>query len=190
MSGVEFADFNGLAFVALKWRRMWGEELGAVPIWIRIHSTCEVVLLPEERSYTRGELQLFAMEHYALRHADGWISPSAAMARAYAEKYDCPEKPVIVAPPPFQRIGRGNQHPRALGPPPYRILFYGKVRPSKGLDVLVEAVVSLLENDHLPLELEIVGPDVSCGLWRPSWGAELQRRISPACRRCCSLRSR
>jgi len=46
---------------------------------------------------------------------------------------------------------------------------------------LLKATVSLLENDNLPLELEMVGPAVSHGLTHQSYQRELERMIPPKC---------
>ena len=178
LAGVEFADFNGAAFVTLKWRRMWGDEFADVPMWVRLHATSEMVLKEDdELNSSRSQQQLFAMERYALRHADGWISPSAGVAQWYREFYDCPDVPAVVDAPPFPQLGGDNQHPRTLGDPPYRVLFYGKLQRVKGPDLLLKAVVSLLENKNLPIELEMVGPDVSHGPMRHSYQKELERLI-------------
>jgi len=178
LAGIEFADFNGAAFVTLKWRRMWGDEFADVPIWVRLHATSEMVLKEDEEiNSSRSQHQLFAMERYALRHADGWISPSASVARWYREFYGCPDVPTVVDAPPFPQIDGGNQHPRTLGDPPYRILFYGKLQRLKGPDLLLKAAISLLEDGKVPIELEMVGPDVSHGPMRQSYQKELERLI-------------
>ena len=180
LAGIEFADFNGAAFVTLKWRRLWGDEFAQVPIWIRLHATSEMVLGEDDQlNSSRGQLQLFAMERYALRHADGWVSPSASVAQWYRTFYDCPDVPVVVDTPPFPQIGPGGQHRRTLGDPPHRILFYGKLQRVKGPDLLLKAAFTLMEDDRFPLEIEMVGPDASHGPMRASYQAELERRIPP-----------
>jgi glycosyltransferase involved in cell wall biosynthesis len=179
LAGIELADFNGPAYVTLKWRRMWGDELSEVPIWLRLHATSELVLAADGAlNDSREQQQLFAMERYALTHADGWISPSASVAEWYRCQYDCPAVPVVIAAPPLPQIGSGNRHPRVLGDPPYRILFYGKLQRVKGADLLVKAAVSLWENHDLPVTLEMVGSDTSHGPGR-SYQKELERLIPP-----------
>ena len=180
LAGIEFADFNGAAFVSLKWRRMWGDEFANMPMWLRLHGTSEIWLKEDDEiNSSRGQQQLFAMERYALRHADGWLSPSASVAQWFREFYGCPDTVVVVDPLPFSQVGQGNQHPRTLGNPPHRILFFGKLQRIKGSDLLLKAVIRLLENDNLPLELEIVGPDTSHGSTRQSYRKQLERWIPP-----------
>jgi hypothetical protein len=102
LAGIEFPDFNGVGFVTLKWRRMWADEFSDVPIWVRLHGTSELWLREDEAlNYSRCQQQLFAMERYALRHADGWMAPSSAVAAWYREFYECPEAAVVVDTPPF-----------------------------------------------------------------------------------------
>ncbi len=50
----------------------------------------------------------------------------------------------------------GTAVARALGPPPHRLLFFGRLLPYKGLDRLIEAM-RLLEAESFPVRLRLVG---------------------------------
>src|SRR5262249_2531870 len=79
ISGVEFPEYEGLGYVALKWRRLLGDELAGLPMWVRVHGSHEVWQAADGQGDDRIEThQLHAMERYGLEHADGWVGPSAA----------------------------------------------------------------------------------------------------------------
>jgi glycosyltransferase involved in cell wall biosynthesis len=171
LDGIEFTDYLGPGYVALKWRRMWGDEFDAVRMWVRLHGTSELCrAFDNALTFSRAQQQLFAMERYCLRHADGWISPSLSMAQWYRRVYQCEDQPVVIAPPLFERFGSGRSHPRTLGPAPYRVLYYGKLQYLKGIDLFIQAAVQLCERSDLPVTFEIVGYEAP-----HPWGESYQR---------------
>ncbi len=177
--GIEFNDYRGLGYVSLKWRRLWGEPFEGVPMWVRLHGTAEISLRADDAlSYYREQLQLFSMERYCLRHADGWISPSHSTASWYQQVYEEGSIPVVVAPPAFEHLGSGNTHPRIRRQPPYRILFYGKLQYLKGVDIFIRAGIGLCEKTNFPLQFDIVGPEAPHP-WNQSYAEQFQRIIPP-----------
>jgi glycosyltransferase involved in cell wall biosynthesis len=180
LAGVEFADYGGLGYVALKWRRLWGEELAGMPMWVRLHGPHEIWSAADDRDDQRIETQqLHAMERYCLRHADGWVGPSAAALDWLAGVYGI-ERPCWDLPPPFERLGPRCAHPRRLeAGAPLRLLFYGKLQHLKGPDVLIRAAVALAREQAGAVEVDLVGDEVPHSWRHRSYRQELEAVIPP-----------
>jgi glycosyltransferase involved in cell wall biosynthesis len=175
--GIEFNDYRGLGYVTLQWRRMWGDAFSDIPMWVRLHGTDQLWREADDTiDFSRQQHQRFAMEQYCLRHADGWIAPSRGIARWYHDIYGGDERPVVIAPPGFERIGPGCSHPRTLGTPPYRLLYYSKLQRLKGADIFIKAAVALCERSDLPIQFELVGHEV-LHPWGIPYHQELERLI-------------
>jgi len=178
LAGVEFPDYLGLGYVSLKWRRLLGEELAGLRMWVRTHGAHELCQLADDRQDHRTEtLQLNAMERYALRHADGWVGPSAAtldwLRRTYAM-----DRPTWHRTPAFERIGPACAHPRRLDRTgPIRILYYGKLQRLKGADLFVQAAVALAARRAERIEFDLVGAEVAHSYCFRSFRAELEAAI-------------
>ena len=177
-NGIEFTDYLGLGYVTLKWRRLWGDPFSDTPMWVRLHGTAQLLSQADDApTFSRELQQLFTMEHYSLRHADGWICPSASVADWYREIYGRQDVPVVIATPGFERLGSGRSHPRVLHDPPYRLLYYGKLQHLKGTDTFIRAAVVLCETTDLPLQFEVVGQDELSPWGTGSYREELERLI-------------
>ena len=178
LAGIELPDYGGVGYVALKWRRLWGEELSGLPMWVRLHGPDEIWRAADGRDDGRIETQqLHSMERYCLRHADGWVGPSAATVEWLGAYYGI-ERPSWHQPPPYDHIGEPGVHPRRLDSTlPVRLLFYGKLQRLKGADVLVEAAVALARRRPERIEVDLVGPGPGAS-WRcASYRDELHAAI-------------
>ncbi len=181
IDGVEFNDYQGLGYVTLKWRRLWGDPFAHIDMWVRLHGSLKMCLsVDDARRYTPEETQVFAMETYSLRHADAWISPSKDVANWYAQMYEIPAKRVIVGTPEFEHHGTGHTHHRTSHEV-FKVLFYGKLQHLKGPDLLIDAALSLIRQSKRNVEFVFAGPDVEHP-WLGSTQAELERRIPPSIR--------
>jgi glycosyltransferase involved in cell wall biosynthesis len=90
------------------------------------------------------------------RQADVLVSLTDSVAgRLVAEQGVNPARIVRSRMGPFRYDG-GAATPRRLGPPPYRLLFFGRLLPYKGLELLVEAMRALAA-EGFPAELRLVG---------------------------------
>jgi glycosyltransferase involved in cell wall biosynthesis len=175
---IEFPDYLGLGYVALKWRRLWGDEFEGIRMLVRLHGTAEWCLWADDAPrYTAERQQLIAMERYCLRHCDGWLASTPSVADRYRAHYGRPDAPVVLATPPVDRVGSGCTHRRRLGAPPHRILFYGKLQRLKGADVFVDAALLLSERADLPVVFDVVGPDVPDPWDGSSFRARLERAV-------------
>lgn len=105
-----------------------------------------------------------ALTRFVLRRADTLLAHSAAAAAALSGL--APDVPVAMAPlPPTLSV---VAHP--LPPhPPFKALFFGHVRPYKGLDIALDAL-AILRARGVPIELTVAGE-----FWDPidTWRARI-----------------
>jgi glycosyltransferase involved in cell wall biosynthesis len=88
------------------------------------------------------------------RQSDLLVSLSDAVAKRLVEEQGvAPERIIASKMGPF-RYSTGAVTPRKLGKPPFRLLFFGRLAPYKGLDLLIDAMRLL---GDFPAELRIVG---------------------------------
>lgn len=88
------------------------------------------------------------------RQADLLVSLTDAVGRQLVARQGVAAAKVIASRLGPFRYGDGT--PRSLGTPPWRLLFFGRLLPYKGLDRLIEAM-RLLEAEGFPARLRLVG---------------------------------
>ena len=88
------------------------------------------------------------------RQADLLVSLTEAVASRLEHEQRVPAGKVIRSRLGAFRYGTGQA--RSFGPPPHRLLFFGRLLPYKGLDRLIEAM-RLLEAEAFPARLRLVG---------------------------------
>jgi glycosyltransferase involved in cell wall biosynthesis len=88
------------------------------------------------------------------RQADLLVSLTEAVASRLEREQSVPPAKLIRSRLGAFRYGTGRA--RSFGPPPHRLLFFGRLLPYKGLDRLVEAM-RLLEAERFPVRLRLVG---------------------------------
>ena len=113
-----------------------------------------------------------------IRQADAVITVSDAVRRHLIERHGYPrERAWASTIGPFRYGGDQASRPRRLGPPPHRLLFFGRLLPYKGLDCLIEAM-RLLDGRGVAARLRVVG-DGSTDLPPLPANVEVDRRWIP-----------
>jgi glycosyltransferase involved in cell wall biosynthesis len=107
--------------------------------------------VPLARDYVRRGLPLL------LRRCDGLILHSEFDRRALHEAYRLPDIPAVVVPHgPYDHHGGGDRVPRDSSAP-IRLLYFGTIRPYKGLEDLIAAFAGLRSRPGPRFVLEVVG---------------------------------
>jgi glycosyltransferase involved in cell wall biosynthesis len=97
-----------------------------------------------------------------MRMADGFVVHSTFDREALHDRYGIGQKPVVVSPHgPFNYLsGAGRPRPRAgngKSTDRCRLLFFGTIRPYKGLEHLIQAFDSLTPDEVARFHLTVVG---------------------------------
>lgn len=154
---IEFVDRLGLGYVTMKWRRLWGEPFVASRLVVRLRGTHESGWANHPiQSHSREELHTHQMERYCLRHADGWVSPSEAVAAWYRRRHAIAFMPTVVLAPPYRRLGLGRTHRRGLRRP-FEVLYFGEPSRRAATNVFVEAAVSVCATLADPVRFRLIG---------------------------------
>jgi glycosyltransferase involved in cell wall biosynthesis len=90
------------------------------------------------------------------RQADLLVSLTDDVGRRLVAEQGVPPGKIIASRLGPFRYGEGRIEPRSLGKGPFRLLFFGRLLPYKGLDRLVEAM-RLLAEESFPAHLRLVG---------------------------------
>lgn len=197
---IEFADFYGPAFWALRARRLHGAYTRAT-IAIRLHSPIGLLRRINGQSEVEPETASMEwLEAQSIDAADLLIAPSRAIVdELRRESAGEPSLPtvieraerqgrVVIIPNPFDvaRFARhAAQDDRAADTTPV-VVMAGRLEWRKGADLLVEAAVSLLERGRR-LRVRIVGVDTDTAFGRRSVARDLQRRMTERYRHAISI---
>ena len=113
-----------------------------------------------------------------IRQADLVLTLSESVHRDLIERFHCRAEQVRLSSiGPFRYGDRPSGRPRRLGPPPHRLLFFGRLLPYKGLDRLIDAM-RLLAQQGVPATLRVVG-EGSIDLPELPSSVEIDRRWVP-----------
>jgi glycosyltransferase involved in cell wall biosynthesis len=164
---IEFADFGGEGWLALKARRTLGSYDGAV-MAIRLHTPlADCIELNADAMLDRETALILAIEGQALRDADALISPCTSLLERVRDRYglDVAEdrKPGFVVPYAFDmgtidELGKGpaERYDRPT------VLFYGRAERRKGVHLLVPAAQQLMD-EGLDFQVRFIGGDTMTG---------------------------
>ncbi len=148
---VEFTDFEALGFWSLCDRGRLG--LGRSRLAVRLHGPFGAIAAAVGATpYPWREIDAIEREVFAM--ADIVVLPSAPMGSWIETAYSVSADRVMVAPPIVPPVPAIGWQPSA----PATIAAFGRLTEQKGVDVLVDAAVPLLEADG-NLSLLLVGPD-------------------------------
>ncbi len=164
---IEFADFGGEGWLALRARRTLGAYAGAV-MAIRLHTPlADCIELNADAMLDRETAIILAIEAQAIRDADALVSPCTSLLERVRARYgpDVAEdrKPGFVVPYAFDmgsidELGVGEAEATER---PY-VLFYGRAERRKGVHLLVPAAQQLMD-EGLDFDVRFIGGDTETG---------------------------
>lgn len=181
---IEFPDFGGEGWLALKARRTLGAYSGAV-MAIRLHTPlADCIELNADAMLDRETATILALEKQAMRDADALISPCTSLLDRVRARYgpDVAEdrKPGFVVPYAFdmasvEELGEGpaERYDRPT------ILFYGRAERRKGVHLLVPAAQQLMD-EGLDFDVRFIGGDTETGPACGSMRRHLEKLASRA----------
>ncbi len=154
---VEFFDFTGVAYTSLL-AKITQQDYQKSRLVIRLHNSLELIDREEStKSHNFEQYLAYALEHSALRLAETILYPSEAyLTRSYRPYYEAWLGQTVPSKPPLV------DHPRGLAQAdaPNLVLFYGRLYGFKGVDLFVDAAVSLLHSSpETGLNFVLVGHD-------------------------------
>lgn len=181
---IEFPDFGGEGWLALKARRTLGSYDGAV-MAIRLHTPlADCIELNADAMLDRETATILAIEGQALRDADALVSPCTSLLEKVRSRYgpDVADdrKPGFVVPYAFdmgsvEELGKGpaEKYERPT------ILFYGRAERRKGVHLLVPAAQQLMD-EGLDFDVRFIGGDTMTGPACGSMRRHLEKLASRA----------
>ena len=177
----EFPECAAEGYGVLR-RKRRGLAFADLPITMTLHSPIwEIYHYNLYSKYDVGFQRRNTMEEYCIRNADALNAPSRLLSEIVSRRLGlCPETlpcDVIPLPMDFDQI----PDPEALeaaspdGDEPF-LLFVGRLEPRKGVRLLVDAAVRLMDS-HPKLNVHLVGRDCAAGECPGSMVGFLRRRI-------------
>jgi glycosyltransferase involved in cell wall biosynthesis len=175
---VEFPDYKGIGYVTLKHRRLRG-EFGNTHFVARVHGATYLWnKIDHVDLHSRERLQLYMMEQYTLAHSDSWTLPGEKFAEQYSKDLGVSHQNLNLVTPVFKKLGAYKSYWKNHESSEVKsVLFYGKLQHVKGVDILIDAAVELLEEGG-SYEFFIVGQD-TLSQWgsKGHYGDSLKRAI-------------
>lgn len=168
---IEFPDFGGEGWLALKARRTLGAYSGAV-MAIRLHTPlADCIELNADAMLDRETATILALEGQAMRDADALISPCTSLLERVRARYgpDVAEdrKPGFVVPYAFDmgsvdELGQSTDTGEADRRERPYVLFYGRSERRKGVHLLIPAAQQLMD-EGLDFDVRFIGGDTMTG---------------------------
>jgi glycosyltransferase involved in cell wall biosynthesis len=156
---VEFADYLGEGFATVHARRAGDPALRDTSVVVRAHTSAEMATALNETPAQEHNALIWAMERFAIRHADAFLWPGGDVLDRYRAFYGDVASPVQLSLP----LWLGDlESPGMSEPPPdgpLRLLFLNRLERRKGI---LEFVAALLESDA-DVRLTVVGGDTPTG---------------------------
>jgi glycogen synthase len=155
---LEVCDYRALGLVPLQARAAGHPLLRDTVVAVRVSSTAELLALHNGASTLPGQRRLAELEREQLRLADRLFWPGGDVLDLYRRYYGDELLPLPV------KVGRPFPVPerpvaaRSSSGGPLRILYAGRLQRLKGVLDLVEACLSLPEDDW---ELTMIGADTA-----------------------------
>ena len=156
---VEFFEYAGAAFEVINCRSEYLPQ--EVKIVVRIHGSLMLIDLASDMLLHKQKLsslsnsfqplrqRMYFMEKFSLQNADLIIAPSQSMGKLYQSSYQMRRDNLVIGPPCMQEMllqlknGALMENDVAVLPPP-NLLFYGSLQMVKGVSLIVDAFLSII----------------------------------------------
>ena len=171
---IEFFEYTGISFFTLYNKRL-ENEFNNIKIIERFQGS--MGLIYKNEGYIPLDIvthRMLLMEETSIPFADIYFSPSESIWNEYQNIYKIPieAKKIISAPQTIYKVDRvwredvNNKY----------ILFFGKLQPIKGIDVLIEAFKNI-SNIFPDVKLVVAGPDTKTSRAGQSYKQTIQKQI-------------
>lgn len=177
---VEFFDYCGVAHYALA-AKITQQQYQQSQLTIRLHTSVELMDQQEAtKPHTFERYINFSLEHRALQFSESILAPSQSyLTKAYRPHYEAWFGNQILSKPPLIKYPSPT---KSTPTEKKKILFLGKIYSLKGVDLFINAVISLMyQHPDMDYDFVLVGhdsgkaPDNS-----PTYQAYLRKKIPPA----------
>ena len=173
---VEFIDYGGFGFAAIRRKRVFGDFADQL-FAVRIHTTSELLQAAEERRYgSRNHLLRYFMEGYAIRHADALFGSTPSVIEEY-DRFYRREGCGIVCPLPVRKLTEKPLPVRPAKKPPCSIVHVGSCTRVKGSDLFVEAALRLINKGFDDVKFVLMGRDRPSSVRFGSYVEEVRRLV-------------
>jgi glycosyltransferase involved in cell wall biosynthesis/GT2 family glycosyltransferase len=170
---VEFPDFSGEGHFALRAKRFAGDFRDAV-LAVRLHTPTRDVRTLDKQSWHDAEsANLYHQEESAIRDADLVLAPTRAVLARVSARLGTFRQEAVIRHPLDLADAQAAAPVQAGGP---EVLYFGRLELRKGVHVLVDAAVSLLEGGS-PARFRFIGADTDTGPFGRSFRQYLDERI-------------
>ncbi len=183
---IEFPDFLGEAYFALRGRRTLGQFAGAVML-VRLHMTVRHIRTLNHDDWIDLERATVEhMEHWCLRHADALVAPCPQMSehmRAFLASEGGVMPPMRIIENPFSaqqtaELGAGDGSRVRQEGDEQTVVFVGRLERRKGVQVMVDAALELLRDPAWSrTTFRFVGEDTLTGPLGTPMRAWMERRV-------------
>lgn len=181
---VEFPECFGEAYVSIL-RAKAGSSLCGLPMTVTLHSPISEIA--RHNAFVKRDpwlLRLQQMEENSIARADGVSSPSRALLALVKDRIGVvtlEDKPTAVIPNPLDPWW-WQETPAEDAPARPYVLYVGRLEPRKGVPLLVDATVALLEQGH-DFDVRLIGRDCDAGVVAGPMSSHLTSRIPERWRR-------
>lgn len=170
---VEFGDYLGEGFATVHARRGGDPRLRSTAVVVRAHTSGEIVAGLNAAPESESTELTWALERFAIRHADALLWPGGDVLERYRAQYGTVAEPVRL-PLPMRFEDGAAPDPPSDGP--LRLLFLNRLEARKGVLELAAALHALLEAE---IALTLVGRDTDTAPGGGSMAAAIEALDDP-----------
>lgn len=151
---VEFPDYHGEGYYTIKAKRLLG-EFAETTLLVHGHMTLEFCDILNEENLSLQRQAIYNIEQYCLRYADVVTVPCEDLGQQYQQfvprDYELKRHPVPVFDTP-------RLEPISSSTP--RVLYVGRLEHRKGVDLLIQSALAVLESGR-QMTVRLIGGDTT-----------------------------